>query len=110
MLSVTPNVSEPVRPYAVQFEWDPAKATENATKHGVDFAEAMTVFGDLLEVVITDPDHSVGERRFLSMGMSSAARLLVVAYTERKGRIRVISAREATAGERKTYESTNPAS
>jgi hypothetical protein len=94
----------------VQFEWDPAKATENASKHGVDFVEAMTVFGDPLEVIISDPDHSVGEQRFLSMGISVAGRLLVVAYTEREGRIRLISAREATARERKSYESTNPAS
>lgn len=94
----------------MQFEWDPAKATENASKHGVDFVEAMTVFGDPLEVIISDPDHSVGEQRFLSMGISVAGRLLVVAYTEREGRIRLISAREATARERKSYESTNPAS
>jgi hypothetical protein len=94
----------------VRFEWDPAKAADNAGKHGVEFAEAMTVFGDPLEVTIPDPGHSVGEHRFLSMGLSAAGRLLVVAYTERNGRIRLISAREATAQERKTYESTNPAS
>jgi uncharacterized DUF497 family protein len=87
----------------VQFEWDPEKASENLTKHGVDFVEAMTVFGDPLE-------HSERERRALSMGQSSAGRLLVVAYTEREGRIRLISAREATARERKSYESTNPKS
>jgi uncharacterized DUF497 family protein len=70
----------------------------------------MTVFGDPLEVTIRDPGHSVGERRFLSLGQSAARRLLVVAYTEREGRIRLISAREATAQERKTDESTHPAS
>ena len=94
----------------MQFEWDLAKATENATKHGVEFSEAMTVFGDPLELTIGDPDHSVDERRFLSIGLSGSGRLLVVAYTEREGRVRLISAREATARERKTYESTNPAS
>ena len=94
----------------MQFEWDPTKATENTAKHGVEFVEALTVFGDPLEVVINDPDHSVNEQRFLSMGHSASGRLLVVAYTERDGRIRLISAREATAQERKTYESTNPAS
>jgi uncharacterized protein len=94
----------------VQFEWDPAKAADNASKHGVEFAEAMTVFGDPLELTMPDPGHSVGEHRFLSMGLSVAGRLLVVAYTERDGRIRLISGREATAQERKTYESTNPAS
>lgn len=94
----------------MQFEWDPAKASENATKHRVDFTEAITVFGDPLEVTIPDPGHSVAEQRFLSMGESSTGRLLVVAYTEREGRIRVINAREATTQERKTYECTNPAS
>lgn len=94
----------------MQFEWDPAKATENATKHGVEFSEAMTVFGDPFELTIGDPGHSVDEQRFLSIGLSGSGRLLVVAYTEREGRVRLISAREATARERKTYESTNPAS
>ena len=94
----------------MQFEWDPAKAIENTSKHGIEFREAMTVFGDPLEVVISDPDHSIGERRFLSVGLSSAGRLLVVAYTERQQRIRLISAREATVRERKNYESTIPKS
>ena len=93
----------------MQFEWDPAKAAENAAKHRVEFTEAITVFGDPLELTIPDPDHSVGEKRFLSIGQSAAGRLLVVAYTERDGRIRVINAREATTQERKSYESTNPA-
>ncbi len=91
----------------MQFEWDPEKAVENARKHGVEFTEAMTVFGDPLEVTIPDPTHSVEEQRFLSMGESATRRLLVVSYTDREGRIRIISAREATAQERKTYESTN---
>ena len=93
----------------MEFEWDPLKAAANAKKHGVDFAEAMTVFSDPLEVTIPDPDHSVGERRFLSIGSSMAPRLIVVAYTERTGRIRIINAREANSPERKHYESTNPA-
>jgi uncharacterized DUF497 family protein len=62
----------------VQFEWDPSKADENARKHGVTFSEAVSVFGDPLELVIPDPDHSIGERRFLSIGMSSSGRLLVL--------------------------------
>lgn len=94
----------------MQFEWDPAKASENRAKHGVEFTEAMTVFGDPLELTINDPDHSADEQRFLSIGHSSSDRLLVVAYTEREGRIRLISAREATAREHKAYESTNLAS
>ena len=72
--------------------------------NGVDFAEASTVFGDPLEVTIPDPEHSEGESRFLSLGLSSARRLLVVAYTERENRIRIIHAREAAPGERRTYE------
>ena len=92
----------------MEFEWDPEKAVANAKKHGVEFSEAMTVFGDPLEVTIPDPDHSEDEQRFLSMGTSIAGRLLVVAYTEREGRTRIISAREASAQERKSYESSNP--
>jgi uncharacterized DUF497 family protein len=89
----------------VEFEWDPAKAAANLTKHGVTFTEASTIFGDPLEITISDPEHSEGEARFLSLGLSAEARLLVVAYTEREGRIRIIHARVAAAKERKTYES-----
>jgi hypothetical protein len=92
----------------VEFEWDPEKAAANLKKHGVEFAEAMTIFGDALEVTITDPDHSEDERRFLSIGLSAGGRLLVVAYTERAGRTRIINAREASGQERKNYESTSP--
>lgn len=92
----------------VQFEWNPRKAAVNAKDHGVEFAEAQTVFGDPLETTIRDPDHSVGEHRFLSMGRSLAGRVLVVSYTERDGRVRIISARPATARERKAYESIDP--
>lgn len=88
----------------MEFEWDTGKAQSNAEKHGIGFAEAMTVFGDPLEVTIPDPDHSESEDRFLSLGRSERSRLLVVAYTEREGRIRLISAREAEPRERKTYE------
>lgn len=90
----------------MQFEWDTDKATSNIEKHGVSFAEAMTVFGDPLEVAIPDPDHSEEEFRFVSVGRSSQqGRLLVVAYTEREARIRLISAREAAPKERRNYES-----
>ncbi len=89
----------------MEFEWDLAKAKCNLEKHGVSFVEAMTVFGDPLEVTIPDPDHSEGEFRFLSLGCSSHGRILVVAYTEREGRIRLISAREAAPNERRNYES-----
>jgi hypothetical protein len=86
------------------FEWDPDKAGENERKHGVSFAEAATVFGDPLSVTVADPDHSVGEVRFLTIGMSHQQRLLVVAHADRDDAVRMISARAATRAERKTYE------
>ena len=92
----------------MEFEWDPEKAAANVKKHGVEFAEAMTIFGDPLELTIADPDHSEDEPRFLSIGLSAGSRLLVVAYTERTDRTRIINAREASSQERKNYESTSP--
>jgi uncharacterized DUF497 family protein len=89
----------------MEFEWDSAKATSNFEKHGVSFVEAVTVFADPLEVTISDPDHSEAEFRFLSIGLSASDRLVVVAYTEREGRIRIINAREAAPKERRDYES-----
>jgi uncharacterized DUF497 family protein len=89
----------------VEFEWDPDKAAANLKKHGVDFVEATTIFGDPLEVTISDPNHSKGETRFLSLGLSAEARILVVAYTEREGKIRVVHARVAAPKERRAYES-----
>jgi uncharacterized DUF497 family protein len=88
----------------LQFEWDPAKAAENLAKHGVSFEEAATVFRDTLSATGRDPDHSVGEERFVTFGISTSGRLLVVAHTERGDKIRLISARLATSGERKIYE------
>lgn len=74
-------------------------------KHGVDFAEASTVFGDPFEQTIPDPEHSLGECRFLSLGASSSHRVLVVSYTERSdNRIRIISARLASRKERSQHE------
>jgi uncharacterized DUF497 family protein len=89
----------------VEFEWESEKEQANIQKHGVDFTEAATVFGDPLELTISDPDHSIGEYRFLSMGHSSRNRILVVSYTEREDRIRIISARTASPKERRQYES-----
>lgn len=89
----------------MEFEWDPAKAEQNLNLHGVSFTEAMTVFGDPFEVTIPDVAHSEGEFRFLSLGKSEAERFLVVAYTEREGRVRIISARVATPKERRDYGS-----
>ena len=90
----------------MEFEWDPAKAHRNVAKHGVSFEEAVTVFDDPRELTIYDPDHSVTEDRFVSVGMSSFARLVVVGYTEREGKIRLIFARRATSRERMDYEET----
>ena len=78
-------------------------------KHGTGFQEATAVFGDPLAVTVPDPDHSISERRFLSIGYSTKNQLLVVSYTERAGRIRIISARKPTKGERETYEKGNDA-
>jgi len=89
---------------AYEFEWDPEKAAENLRKHGVAFDEAVTAFGDPLSVLLPDPDHSVGEERYLVMGTSTQNRLLVVAFVERPPRTRIISARLATRRERHDYE------
>lgn len=89
----------------LRFEWDARKERSNVEKHGVDFAEASTVFGDPMELTVADPDHSEEEHRFLSMGNSQRRRLLVVSFVERGRRIRIVSARTATASERRQYES-----
>ena len=89
---------------SLTFEWDPDKADENERKHGVSFAEAATVFGDPLSLTVGDPDHSVGEARFLTIGMSHRQRLVVVAHADREDAVRLISARAATRVERKAYE------
>lgn len=87
-----------------QFEWDSDKAEANLRKHGVSFDEAVTVFGDPLSVLLSDPDHSEGEERYLVLGQSAQGRLLVVAFVERPPRTRIISARLAIRRERKDYE------
>ena len=89
---------------SIKFEWDPNKAVSNLQKHGVSFEEAATVFRDTLSITIPDPDHSVHEERYITIGSSSRLRLLMVAHSEREGRIRVISARELTRKEREQYE------
>jgi hypothetical protein len=88
----------------VDFEWDPAKASRNRVKHGIDFSEAATVFGDVLSQTFEDPDHSDDEERFVTIGVSARGRVLIVSHTDRGKRIRIISAREATRRERKDYE------
>ena len=88
----------------MQFTWDPAKADQNLLTHGVSFQEATTVFGDPLAGTISDPDHSLGEERLITMGQSSTGQLLVVCHVEHGDTIRIISARRATSHERENYE------
>jgi hypothetical protein len=85
-------------------EWDSGKARTNLRKHRVSFEEASTVFADPLSMTICDPDHSVGEMRFLDVGLSRSGRLLAMSYTERGHRIRLITARLASRRERSSYE------
>ncbi|MEO1392417.1 MAG: BrnT family toxin [Cyanobacteria bacterium J06634_5] len=89
----------------MQFEWDEAKANSNLSKHGISFEEATSVFSDPLFLTFADPEHSFLEKRFIIIGESLKARLLIVAYTDRSGSTRLISARIATRKERKAYES-----
>lgn len=87
-----------------EFEWDPAKAEANRKTHGVTFEEAFTVFADPLARIFDDPDHSADEKREIIIGHSAKQRLLLVCFTERGGRVRIINARSATKGERQRYE------
>ena len=88
----------------MQFEWDTKKAELNFKKHKVFFEEAVTVFYDPLSATFDDKEHSVGEQRFITIGFSSKGHLLVVSHTERGKVLRIISARRATAYERKKHE------
>ncbi|MBK6332729.1 MAG: BrnT family toxin [Thermomonas sp.] len=90
----------------IKFEWNPAKAASNLKKHGVSFEEAQTVFYDEFAVQFYDEPHSAEEDRFLLLGMSSGAHLLLVCHCERDGGdiIRIISARKATKQESAHYE------
>ena len=88
----------------LNFEWDPEKARENEQKHGVSFVEGSEVFDDGHSSSVRDPDHSQDEDRYLIFGMSKGGRHLLVAYTERGERVRLISARQMTPRERRAYE------
>lgn len=88
----------------LQFDWDPAKATSNVRKHGVSFEDATTVFDDPLAVIFDDEEHSGEEVREIIVGHTITQQLLLVAFTERRGVLRIISARRATARERKRDE------
>jgi uncharacterized DUF497 family protein len=86
-----------------EFEWDPRKAAANRRKHGIEFADATAVFEDEKAITVNDDITAVDEPRMLTLGRDAMGRVLVVAYTWRRERIRVISARRATPGERRQY-------
>ncbi len=90
---------------AVDFEWDPRKASANRAKHGITFDEDTTVFADEAALLIDDPDHSDVEDRFILLGLSAATRVLVVVhvYREAANTIRIISARKAIRAEQRQY-------
>jgi len=94
----------------IRFEWDPAKATANVRKHGITFEEAQSVFYDEFAVQFFDDDHSSDEERFLLLGMSSGARVLLVCHCERQSGnvVRLISARKATKRECTFYRGRTP--
>jgi uncharacterized DUF497 family protein len=89
----------------LRFEWDPGKGTGNLRRHGVSFEDAASVFADENAILIHDPDHSIGEDRFILMGLGSSLRVLIVCHCCRaEGKsIRIISARKADGQERKVY-------
>ena len=86
------------------FEWDEDKDVNNYIKHGVSFNEAKTVFNDIFSITIYDPAHSIDEDRYIDIGLSSHGRLIVVSYTERRDKIRIVSCRKATKMEYAYYE------
>ncbi len=86
----------------MRYQWDRNKALTNLNKHGIDFADAVSVFSDELAVSIFDSRFA--EERFIIIGMDAFSRILVVIYTLRDDEIRLISARKATRNERRQYE------
>ena len=88
----------------MDLEWDPRKAAANFRKHGISFHEAGSVLSDTLSTTFPDPEHSIDERRNVTIGTSANGRILVVVHTDRAGTVRLISARRATSRERRFYE------
>lgn len=84
------------------YQWDNDKAAANLSKHGIDFADAVSVLAD--DLALTIPDERFDEERFITVGMDAFGRDLVVVYTWRGDEIRLISARKATRRERQQYE------
>ena len=91
----------------MEVEWDDEKAASNWNKHQVTFEEAVSALDDPLAITYDDPVHSAEEERFISIGLSRLNRLLLVSHTDRGGKIRIISARLVTRGERKHYKDEN---
>nr|VFJ66670.1 MAG: hypothetical protein BECKFW1821C_GA0114237_101048 [Candidatus Kentron sp. FW] len=87
-----------------EFEWDKGKAAKNIEKHGIAFDEAKSIFKDPGFITVVDEEHSIGEERYISIGLSENGKLLLLAHTEREGRIRIISVRKATRKEERFYE------
>ena len=86
------------------YEWDAKKAKGNWRKHQISFEDAATVFLDPLALTFPDPDHSMGEEREITIGRSSSQQVTFVSHCRRGDRVRIISARKTTRGERKQYE------
>jgi len=91
-----------VHTIASVIEWDPDKAKENLRKHGIDFADAATVLDD--DLGLTIPDDSSTEERYVTIGTDALGRVLVLVYTWRGERLRLISARKAAPDERRQHE------
>lgn len=95
--------------FQFRFEWDPQKASSNLAKHDVAFPQAASVFLDPLASTVPDDEHSGGERRWVTLGLSGAGQLLVVIHTfeedaEDFAAVHIISARRATPSEMRDYE------
>ena len=86
------------------FEWDDPKQARNLKDHGIDFFECEDVFEDLLAIIRSDLDHSLGEHRFIIVGRSRKGRVLLTVFAERGKEIRIISSRRATRREVRDYE------
>ena len=86
------------------YEWDAKKAKGNRRKHRISFEDAATVFLDPLALTFPDPDHSIEEEREITIGRSSRQQVVFVSHCWREDRVRIISARKTTRGERKQYE------
>ena len=89
------------------FEWDSDKAGKNVEKHHVSFEEAATVFDEPMFITFIDDEHSIDEERYITIGLSSRGRLLMLAHADREDHIRIISARRATKKEEQFYAEAN---